>query len=147
MENLPAKVGETVVRWKRKERIQHQPAEVVIRPREPQPDEMMRTRHNLVMEMRIQEAFEARQAIRAAVRGERGVHKIAPVVINDRKITEDFAGREHKAGAQFVRAEFKTKILRFAAADRALGFRLHGVNAPPFFLFIYLTPKLLRQKP
>src|SRR5260370_17682433 len=104
MENLPAKLLEPLLAGKRKERIQDQEGEVVIRRGEPQPDEMMGTRHNLVMEMRIQEAFEARQAIRAAVRGERGVHKIAPVVINDRKITEDFAGREHKAGAQFVRS-------------------------------------------
>src|SRR5258708_15899796 len=121
------------MRWKRKGRVQHQPAEVVIRPREPQPDKMMRTRHNLVMEMRVQKAFEARQAIRAAVQGERGVHKIAPVVIDDGKIAEDFAGGENKAGAKFVRPGLEAKILPFAPPHGPLRFCSHSATSPSFF--------------
>jgi len=131
---------------KRKERIQHKPAETVIRPREPQPYEMMRAGHDFVVKVGIQEAFEARQAIRAAVRGQRGVHKIAPIVIDGRQITEDLAGGQHEAAAQFVRVNLQAKILRFAAADGALGLRWHGVKAAAFFVFVDLAAKKLGQR-
>ena len=100
---------------------------------------MMRAGQDLVVKERIQKAFEARQAICAAVRGERGVHKIAPIAIDDGKIAEDFAGRQHETGAQFVRADLETKIPGFATADGALGFRWHGVKAAAFFVFVDLT--------
>ncbi len=107
---------------------------------------MVRAGHDFVVKVGIQEAFEARQAIRTAVRGQRGVHKIAPVVIDGGKIAENFAGGEHKAGSQFVRANFEAKILRFAAADGALGFRWHGVKAAAFFVFVDLAAKKLGQR-
>ena len=107
---------------------------------------MVRAGHDLVVKVGIQEAFEARQAIRAAVRGQRGVHKIAPVVIDDGKIAEDFAGGEQEAGAQFVRTQLESKILRFAAADGALGFRWHGEKAAAFFVFVDLATEKFGQR-
>ena len=106
---------------------------------------MMRAGHKFVVKVGIQEAFEARQAIRAAVRGQRDVHKIAPVVIDNGKIAEDFAGGEHEAGAQFVRANLEAKILRFATADGALRVRWHGVKAAAFFVFVDLAAKKFGQ--
>ena len=66
-------------------------------------------------------------------------------MIDGRKITEDLAGGQHEAAAQFVRANLQAKILRFAAADGALGFRWHGVKAAAFFVFVDLASKKLRQ--
>src|SRR5437879_4757149 len=58
--NRSSKLLEPILLRKRKERIQHKPAETVIRPREPQPYEMMRAGHDFVVKVGIQEAFEAR---------------------------------------------------------------------------------------
>ncbi len=66
-------------------------------------------------------------------------------MINDWKIAEDFAGGEHEAGAQFVRAELDAKILRFAAANGALGFRWRGVKAAAFFVFMDLAAEKFGQ--
>ena len=107
---------------------------------------MVRARHDLVVKVGIQEAFEARQPIRATVRRQRGVYKIAPVVIDGGKIAQDFAGGEHEAGAQLVGANLEAKILRFAAADGALGFRRHSVEAAAFLVFVDLAAKKFRQR-
>src|SRR5258708_30320802 len=107
---------------------------------------MMRAGQDLVVEERIQEALEARPAIRAAVRGQRGIHKIAPIAIDNGKIAEDFAGRQHETGAQFVRADLETKIPGFATADGAWGFGWRGVETAAFLVFVDLAAEELGQR-
>ena len=63
---------------------------------------MMRAGHDFIVKIGIQEAFQAGQAVGAAVGGERGVHKIAPVVIDGGKIAEDFAGVPDNVTAKIV---------------------------------------------
>jgi len=65
------------------------------RPRKAEPDEVMRTGHDLVMESRIQEAIEATGDWRAA-RRERGFDEVAPVAVDNRKIAQGFSGRERE---------------------------------------------------
>src|SRR5258707_15177627 len=92
------------------------------RPGKAETDEVVRTRHDLVVELRIQEAFETRGAIGPAARGESGIDEVSPIAVDNGKITQDFSGRERQGSAQFVGVELQPKILSFAAADRAFGF-------------------------
>src|SRR5260370_27477136 len=107
---------------------------------------MMRAGQDLVVEERIQKALEARQAIRAAVRGQRAVLKIAPIAIDNGKIAEDFAGRQHETGAQFARAALETKNPGFATAAAAVGFGWHGVETAAFLVFVDLAAEELGQR-
>src|SRR5207245_6025352 len=125
--------------------IQHQPAEIVKRARETKPNEMMRTKHDLVVEKRIQEAFEAVHAIRAAIGSERGVDKIAPLAVDDRKIAQNFARWKHEGGTKLIGTEFEPKILRLAATNSTLGLVWDGVEAAAIFIFLDGATKKLRQ--
>src|SRR6266704_1296021 len=97
---------------------------------------MIRTRHDLVVEMRIQEAFEAVHAIRATIGSERGVDKITPLAVDDRKIAQNFARWKHEGGTKLIGTEFETKILRFAATNRTLCLAWDGVEAAAIFIFL-----------
>src|SRR6266568_5557388 len=69
---------------------------------EPDPHEMVRARHNFVMKLRTQEAFQPAEAICAALRGERTIHKIEPVAVHDGKIPQDLAGAKHERCAKLA---------------------------------------------
>src|SRR5690242_10593325 len=87
---LPSKLLEPIRLWQRKKGVQHEPAEIPVGPGETYPDKMMRTRHDLVMKLGIQETFEARGAIRSATGTKSGVRKIKPIAVDDGKISQDF---------------------------------------------------------
>src|SRR6266496_3453252 len=106
---------------------------------------MMRTRHNLVVEKRIQEAFEPVHAIRATTGSERGVDKITPLAVDDRKIAQNFARWKHEGGTKLIGAEFETRILRFATTNRTLCLAWDGVEAAAIFIFLDGATKKLRQ--
>lgn len=115
------------------------------RPREAEPDEMMRARHDLVMKMRIQEAFQAGGAIGPAAFGKSGIGEVAPVSVDDGKIAQDFAGWKGEGGAKFIGAKLEAKVLRLAAADGALGFVRIGIEAAAFLVFVNGTAEKIRQ--
>src|SRR5260370_39220799 len=106
---------------------------------------MMGTRHDLVGEKRIQEAFEAVHAIRATTGSERGVDKITPLTVDDRKIAQNFARWKHEGGTKLIGAEFETKILRVATTNRTLRLAWDGVEAAAIFIFLYGATEKLRQ--
>ena len=115
------------------------------RPRKAEPDEVMRTRHDLVVELRIQEAIEASGAIGAADRRERSFDEVAPVAVDNRKIAQGFSGRERERGAEFVGAKLQPEILRFATADRAFGFVRHREETTAFPIFVDGAVEEIRQ--
>src|ERR1700674_2637782 len=117
----------------------------MIRAREAEADEVMRTRHDLVMELRIQEALEAGGEGGAPVGSESGVNKAAAVVIHDGKVTQDFAGRKNQGGAKFMGAKFQADILCFAAAYRAFGFVRHREKTTTFLIFVDGAVEKTRQ--
>ena len=115
------------------------------RPGKAEPDEVVRTRHDLVVELRIQEAIEASGAIGAADRRERSFDEVAPVAVDNRKIAQGSSGRERERGAEFVGAKLQPEILRFATADRALGFVRHREETTTFLVFVDGAVEEIRQ--
>ena len=115
------------------------------RPRKAEPDEVMRTGHDLVMESRIQEAIEATGAIGAAARRERGFDEVAPVAVDNRKIAQGFSGRERERGAEFVGAKLQPEILRLTTADRAFGFVRHREETTTLLIFVDGAVEEIRQ--
>ena len=115
------------------------------RPGKAEPDEVMRTRHDLVMKLRIQEAIEASGAISTAARRERGFDEVAPVAVDNGKIAQGFPGRERERGTEFVGAKFQPEILCLATADRAFGFVRHGEETTTFLIFVDGAVEEIRQ--
>src|ERR1700693_3096574 len=115
------------------------------RPRKAEPDEVMRTRHDLVVELRIQEAIEASGAMGAAARRERGFDEVAPVAVDNRKIAQGFSGRERERGAEFVGAKFEPEILCLATTNRAFGCVRQREETTTFLIFVDGAVEEIRQ--
>src|SRR5258707_14507388 len=106
------------------------------RPGKAETDEVVRTGHDLVVELRIQEALETSGSIGPAARGESGIDEVSPVAVDNGKIAQDFSGRERQGSTQFVGVELQPEILYFAAADRAFGFLRRRVKFRAFLIFM-----------
>lgn len=65
----------------------------MIRAREPEADEMVRTGHDLVVELRIQETLDAGGAIGSAGGSESRIDEVTPVAVDNGKVAQDFSGR------------------------------------------------------
>ena len=118
----------------------------MIRAREAEADEMMRAGHDLVVKVGIQEAFEARQAIRAAAGRKRGVHKAAPIVVHDGQVAQNFTRGQDKGGAKLIGAKFQPQILCFAAANRTFRFTRNCIETTACLVFVNAALEQIRQR-
>src|SRR5260370_2499464 len=105
----------------------------------------MWTRHDLVVELRSQEAIEASGTIGDAAGRKRGFDEFAPVAVDNGKIAQGFTGRKREGSAKFVDAKFQPQILRFATADGAFGFVRHREKTAAFFIFVDGAIEKIRQ--
>src|SRR5437773_1872831 len=94
----------------------------MIRASEAETYEMMRTGHDLVVKIGIQEAFEASNLVGAAAGSEGGIHKSAPIVVHHGKVTQNLARRQSQSGTKLNGANVQAPTLCYASANRALGF-------------------------
>ena len=106
---------------------------------------MMGTGHDLVVELRIQKTLQTGGEVGTALRGKRGIDKVAPIAIDDRQVAEHFARGEHESGAKFVAAHFQAEILCAAAADGAGRLVREREEAAAILVFMQTTAKKLAE--
>ena len=117
----------------------------MIRASEAETYEMMRTGHDLVVKIGIQEAFEASNLVGAAAGSEGGIHKSAPIVVHHGKVTQNLARRQSQSGTKLIGAKFQTQILCFASANRTLGFAQNRKETAAGLVFVNPAPEQIGQ--
>src|SRR5580658_9313334 len=118
----------------------------MIGPSQSQPDEVVRAREDLVMELGVEEALEAADAIRALTLGQGGIDEVAPIAVDDGKIAQDLARRKNQSGAKFVCAKLEAKIFGLGSANGAHWFERHRMPPAAIPVFMECAAKKIGQR-